>query len=213
MRVATIDDLSQSLTADMTWRIREITDLRANVRTAATKVSSIRATIPILYAHWEGHVKICAEGYVGFVAARRMRFGELQTGFLLAPLRSDFDRISSGRISKIDQILLIRKASETEHHTFRGNFKKLIETRSNLSHDVLCEILGVLGIDASEFDGEADFIDRILLERRNFIAHGATAYLDEDALEDMIERTIGLMRSFQNCIENAALMGAYKRAS
>jgi hypothetical protein len=51
------------------------------------------------------------------------------------------------------------------------------------------------------------------LECRNFIAHGATVALDETEQEDMIERTIGLMRSFQNCIENAALLGAYKRAS
>ena len=212
MKVSTIDELSNSLTTDMTWRIREITDLRANVRTAATKQSSIRATIPILYAHWEGHVKICAEAYVGFVSARRMRFSELQYGFSLAPLRSDFDRLSSGNMSKVDQILLIRKTGETEQHTFRGNFKKLVETRSNLSHDVLCEILSVLGIDTSGFEGEADFIDRILLERRNFIAHGATVNLDEAALEEMIDRTIGLMRSFQNCIENAALLGTYKRA-
>src|SRR6476620_963996 len=153
MRVSTLDELSNSLTTDMTWRIREITDLRANVRTATTKRSSIRATIPILYAHWEGHVKICAEAYVGFVAARRMRFGELKYGFSLAPLRSDFDRLSSGTMSKVEQIFLIRRTGETEHHTFRGNFKKLIETRSNLSYDVLCEILSVLGIDSAEFDG------------------------------------------------------------
>jgi hypothetical protein len=213
MRVSTIDELSDSLTADMTWRIREITDLRANVRTAPTKLSSIRATIPILYAHWEGHVKVCAEAYVGFVAARRMRFKELQYGFSLVPLRSDFDRLSSGKLSKMDQISLIQRTDEMEHHTFRGNFKKLIETRSNLSYDVLREILGVLGIDAAEFESEADFIDRILLERRNFIAHGATVSLDEASLADMIERTIGLMRCVQNCVENAALLGAYKRAS
>jgi hypothetical protein len=211
MRVSTIDELSNSLTSDMTWRIREITDLRANVRITAAKQASIRATVPILYAHWEGYVKICAEAYVGFVAARRLRFGDLQYGFSLSSLRGDFDRLSSGKISKIDQILLIQKTGETESHTFRGGFKKLIETRSNLSHDVLCEILSVLGIDAQNFAGEADFIDRILLERRNFIAHGAIVNLDEDALEDMIDRTIGLMRSFQSCIENAALLGTYKR--
>ena len=213
MRVSTIDELGNSLTSDMTWRIREITDLRAAVRTAATKQSSIRATIPILYAHWEGHVKICAEAYVGFVAARRMRFSDLQYGFSLVSLRSDFDRFASGKVSKLDQILLVRKAAEIESHTFRGSFKKLIETRSNLSHDVLCEILGVLGISTAEFNGEGDFIDLILVERRNFIAHGATVALDEAELEEMIERTIGLMRSFQNCIENAPLLGAYKRAS
>src|ERR1700676_5431483 len=119
-----------------------------------------------------------------------MRFRELQYGFSLAPLRPAFDRLSSGKISKVDQILLIRRTGETERHMFRGNFKKLIETRSNLSHDVLCEILGVLGINTTEFEGEADFIDRILLERRNFIAHGATVNLDETSLEEMIERTI-----------------------
>jgi hypothetical protein len=88
----------------------------------------------------------------------------------------------------------------------------LVDTKSNLSFATLCEILNVLGIEQSLFEPDESFIDRILLHKRNNIAHGQNILLTDDELEDISNKTIGLMRTFRNLVENAALAGAYKKS-
>jgi hypothetical protein len=214
MNVATLEALSGVLTRDMNWRIREISDLKHSIRVgpAQLRQSTMRAAIPIFYAHWEGHVRVCATGYVSHIALKRLEFKQILRSYMIANLRGEFDRLSGQPLSKMQQIALIEKIFATEIDHFRSRSDYLVDTRSNLSYGTLCEILTVLGLEASSFEADELFIDKILLHKRNNIAHGQSITLADDELEDIAGRTIGIMRTFRNLVENAALVGAYKRA-
>jgi len=213
MNVATVDSLSNELIRDMNWRIREISDLKQAIRTIppALRASSMRASIPIFYAHWEGHVRVCATGYVLHISMRRLEYKELTRGYMLATLRSEFNRLSGKSLSKLEQMKFIETVFNTEAQRFGSKSEYLVDTKSNLSFATLCEILNVIGIDGALFEPEESFIDRILLDKRNNIAHGQNIVLTDDELEDISSKTIGLMRTFRNLVENAALAQAYKK--
>jgi hypothetical protein len=88
----------------------------------------------------------------------------------------------------------------------------LIDTKSNLSSTVLRDICTICSIDFARFEKEASFIDTVVLKRRNSIAHGEEQYVDANDVEDLISRSIALMRDFKNQLENRIYEEKYKAA-
>lgn len=212
MKLITVDDLSDALTRDMTWRIREISDLKQGIRLVPEQLrqTSARAAVPILYAHWEGHVRVCATSYVRHISNKRLKYKELYKGYMLAALRSDLDRLGKQAASKVEQISLISRVFEVQEARFSNDRGYLVDTRSNLSYSALSEILAVIGLKIDVFTQEETFIDKILLDKRNNIAHGQDVSLPGSEIDEIADRTIGLMRSFRNIVENAALLAEYR---
>jgi len=85
----------------------------------------------------------------------------------------------------------------------------VISAKSNLNSQVLKELCLYLSIDSTNFEDDYDFIDKILLYRRNNIAHGEYIQVDEQMLEEMSNRVIKLMRTFNNLVENDVVLGRY----
>jgi hypothetical protein len=79
----TIDDLSNQINSDRTWRIREIIDLSNAVRRAdaISKKVLLRALVTICYAHWEGYVRYSAQKYIEHVAIKKLAFSALSVQF------------------------------------------------------------------------------------------------------------------------------------
>ena len=88
----------------------------------------------------------------------------------------------------------------------------LIATKSNLNFKVFTDICLVCSIPLDVFQDEATFIDTILLKRRNAIAHGEETFVDLADLSDLTTRTIGLMRSFGDALENKIALKSYRSA-
>ena len=84
-KLRTIDEFSAAITSDLTWRIREISDLRAvaNQIDSSLQPALLRAGIPIIYAHWEGHVAYVAKSYFAFLALRKPLYSTIKINFLL----------------------------------------------------------------------------------------------------------------------------------
>lgn len=62
------------------------------------------------------------------------------------------------------------------------------------------------------FSGHENFIDVILLKRRNSIAHGEDTFVGLEDLNSLTEQTIGLMRMFSNDLQTKAHLGHYRAA-
>ena len=88
----------------------------------------------------------------------------------------------------------------------------LINTKSNLNFEVLCDICRVCGVDPEIFSEYENFIDVILLKRRNSIAHGEDTFVGVEDLNPLTEQTIGLMRMFSNDLQAKAHLGHYRAA-
>lgn len=206
------DDLANQLTQDLTWRLREISDLKAAVLGSddVARPALIRALVAIAYAHWEGHVRFSSQKYLTHIALRKLTFAVLNPQFL----RNDFlPRLAVISHKSMEERGLIVDAilSGSEKRFSRVN-EDLINTRSNLNFDVLKDICRVCGIDISIFDGKETFIDIILLKRRNAIAHGEDTFVGIAELDDVSDGVIELMRTFSNQLQANAYLGVYRAA-
>ena len=96
--------------------------------------------------------------------------------------------------------------------TERCNIPTEIEMKSNLSSEVLREIIYMLGLDYRDYETKAKLIDETLLKNRNNIAHGKYLLMDDEEFIDLHRAIVDLIDLFSNQISNAAITKAYKRA-
>lgn len=204
-------DLSDAVGRDLTWRVREISDLRTAARRADANLCNtiVRAGVTLLAAHWEGHVRFVAEQYLAFLTMRKPRFRNLKPAFLLGKFHAYF--LPGGMPSGYgDRIAFLSKVQDAPSDRFSQYPQALVGTRSNLRADVLKDICHALSLDPDHFASDTDFIDRILIHRRNAIAHGEQMTIDLTDFIEMSDHTIDIMRRFKNIVENEITLEAYR---
>ena len=89
MKIRTINDLQDSIDAEMAWRKHELTAIRENVVNSrkSSKDTAIRAGIALLYAHWEGAIKNIATYYLEYISALKLPYGVLKPMDGVTPYR------------------------------------------------------------------------------------------------------------------------------
>ena len=204
------DDLAAQLSRDLTWRVREISDLKAAVRASdeTARPALLRALVTISYAHWEGHVRFSARKYLTHVALRKILFAALDLQFLRNYFLPRLSSISHKSIEERGQIVDAILAGGTNR--FSQVNETLINTKSNLNHETLVDICRVCGADSATFAPHENFIDILLLKRRNSIAHGEDTFIAVEDLDEISDSTIALMRMFSNELQAKAYLGAYR---
>jgi RiboL-PSP-HEPN len=88
----------------------------------------------------------------------------------------------------------------------------LVDTRSNLSADVIKDICVICGVDGGHFEDKRIFIDRMILKRRNAIAHGRQEFIEESEIDGLIADALGLMDHFRSLLENKVYTKSYLAA-
>lgn len=211
----TESELSDLLDADLNWRRKELSDLKASIKNAdnPAKPSLLRALVAMSYAHWEGYIKNCCERYFQFLTLKRAKFEELEeqiyfNNFLVRLLAL---RKSGPNIQSINE--LIREILSSHEKRFVRINEKLIDTKSNLNSVVLKELCLICGIEYAQFDGEETFIDTILLKRRNAIAHGRYELIEQRDIDEIVSRTLSNMAGFKTLVENKVYLKQYSATS
>src|SRR5439155_22128464 len=83
--IRTMGLLQDAMSAEFAWRKKELHGLKSIVhahRQSHSRDLTIRAAVPLLYAHWEGFVKSLGEMYLEFVGRQKLRNDELPPHFL-----------------------------------------------------------------------------------------------------------------------------------
>jgi hypothetical protein len=89
--------------------------------------------------------------------------------------------------------------------------KGIIDSASNLSSDILKEMLTTIGIDYSVYQLKSVVIDIKLLKNRNEIAHGQYIELEKEEFDYLFVEIDSIMESIKNNISNAAIGEKYRR--
>lgn len=145
-----------------------------------------------------------------YLALRRLAYSNLKESFRLNAFFVRFRRLSQGRLTHREQIALLCEVLESGGQRFSSVNEDILSTRSNLNSSVLRDICCVLSLDMSHFDNDLDFLDKVLLHRRNNIAHGDFIEIDFEVLRDMSDRVIELMRKFNNLVDNQVSLQGYR---
>lgn len=208
----TQDDLSNQINDDRTWRIREISDLSTAVQRAdpISQKVLLRALVAICYAHWEGYVKFATQKYIDHIALKRLNFSLLNPQFTRNHFLPRLAALSSSKTSIAEKCNLVDEIVESSAKRFSRINPNLLNT-GNLNFETFSNICLICGVSPDSFSSMAEFIDLMLLKRRNAIAHGEDMFIDIADREDIVAKTIELMRRFGDAIENHVFTGSFRR--
>lgn len=212
MKVRSAYELDGVLDNDLAWRKREFTTIKFLIAKSRNheKIVLIRAGIALMYSHWEGHVKKASQAYLCYLNSQAHNYSDLQENFIQLSLGEKFSQGFS--IKKYESQKNIFKYLTGElQEAFSLDEKTVIDTESNLKYPVLFNIMNQLGLDIREFELKEHFIDTILLNYRNKIAHGER--LNERELEEayveLEDELLNLIILYQNLIRNAVTSKSY----
>lgn len=203
--------LTTRLQEDITWRIRELSELvRACDEAKGTRKDALlRASVPVIYAHWEGYFVFATNSYLNFLTEKRLKIGTLRDEFWAISVRKKYKpQQILGDIQFTRFLLDIR--SDADRVFKKGNFEK-INGASNLNSDVIRFCCICIGLNAEAYSRYFDFIDRELIDKRNYIAHGSSIRLAENAVAEYRDKVLELMRITQTEIENTVALELYRK--
>jgi hypothetical protein len=210
-RLYTEEDLSNALYTDLTWRRKEISDLKAAIRAADTysRTSLLKSMIAISYAHWEGYVRHCATKYFNYLALRRKKYSEYERQIYINSILVKLDSLHASRTSIQERCKIVNEIIDHGESRFSYINSALIDTKSNLNTDVVCDICIICSVDSSYFESKRSFIDFMLLKRRNAIAHGQHENIDAQEIDSFAAEVLSLMEHFSTLIENKVITKSY----
>jgi hypothetical protein len=169
-----------------------------------------RSCAALIYAHWEGFIKESCQCYVDFVAVRRLKFGELNDGLLRTALLGMAKRLISGDEAGTAALLdAVRRPQEARAKIPKNT---MVDTKSNLRFNVLCEILESAGFSADAFSMKSHFIDKSLCDVRNSVAHGRGLFPKVEDVETMHSEVIGMMELVRDMIMASVRENSYRNA-
>lgn len=207
-------DFAAQIVEDRSWRLKEMSDLKSAIRKADSNLQRalLRGIVTICYAHWEGHIRHSARKYLEHIALRKFQYREIDRQFLRNYFLPRLAALSVSKTSIADRCALLDEILSCSEKRFSRVNTDLVNTKSNLNFDVFTDICLVCSVDVSMFSDEKEFIDLFLLRRRNEIAHGEDTFVEIDDLDDLVQRTMDLMRGFDDALENRVYLKSYKMA-
>lgn len=213
-RLQTQNQLQDFLDAELGWRIKEISALKAAVKSSnyISQQTLVRASIALLYAHWEGFIKSTATAYVTYVNNQGLSYSELKTCFVVLGFKKVLHDVQQSKQSQLNVTLVdfLRDGLVTKS---RLKVDTAINTESNLSASVFENILQAVGFETAPYEAKANLIDESLLKRRNTIAHGEYVDVAWEDWANLADEVLQMLRQFKTDIENAMALSAFRRGA
>lgn len=216
MKINTVEELQDILDEDLSWRKKELIDIKRLVNSDdRNKDFFIRAGIALLSAHFEGFIRNAAKYYVIFVSCQKIPIKDIKNNFISLKLKKKI--IECGLTEKCSiHTTLFDKLDQIKSGYFGMKFSegyRIIETNSNPTSKVFEEIVKSIGLSFFLFDIKKKYIDYNMLSKRHEIVHGEKTILDK---EDFIETYMQIMdtiESFKKIIIEAAEGKEYLKTS
>ena len=220
MSTYSIEKLQSKLDKNLAARKRELTIIKTQVTSAENLILNtfIRIGIVMLYAHWEGFIKIAAREYLCYLNHLHISRNTMKDNFHTLAIKPTIrDCSQSLKTEKYYEIL--NEVINNSSMIFNVNQmdKLIVNTESNLSYSVLQDILFNLGLEKNKYELKANYIKEELLDKRNAIAHGELLEMTtEESIEDrkqsfysLCTDIIKLMETFKEQILDAATQQLY----
>lgn len=213
-KIRGLSELQEALDGALSWRIKEIAYILANVKKASSsaQLTYLRAGVPLLYAHWEGFIKRASEAYLEYVANQNLTFDQLANCFVVFGVKRHLNNLVESRKSAatIEAVKFLRSSGATVANISLSN---AVNTDSNLTSTTFANIATSLGVDIEKYAAYSNLIDESLVNRRNKIAHGEYLDIDIKAFEGLVEEVLMLLNTYKNDVENLASTAAYRVAA
>jgi len=214
MKIRSQSELQDALDQSFAARKRELTTLRFMVlrcKREHEKQALLRAIVPMLYAHWEGFIRLAATAYLEYISRRSGKAKDFQVNFLALTCRDKILKLGGSKKIVLHTELIEYILMQLDRPVdFNAN--DMIDTQSNLSSETLREIMVAVGLPFDTYWQKKErIIDNMLLKVRNEIAHGHLAIVDETEFEQLYNLVLESLENFKSAIENAATLETYRK--
>ncbi|MED3957664.1 MAE_28990/MAE_18760 family HEPN-like nuclease [Priestia aryabhattai] len=222
MASSNLERLQDRLNNQLTWRKKELTILQSQIEDASgeTLNTLLRSGITLLYAHWEGYIKMAAREYLRYLNNLECKLVDLKQNFVVLHHKKAIIGVRASNNTTSFGTLFEKITNQEQCFKVKEHDNDIITTESNLKFKVLVEILYSLGLPKQSFELKKPFIDIKLLDKRNKISHGEYVDLcngnEESAKEEFKELyhvILELMDEFKEKIIEAGLHQAYLKAN
>lgn len=215
MVASTVTELGDLLDDCFQWRRSELAVLKTEIERTNRTISAhaprdrmvLRAAVALSYAHWEGFVKDACQHYLDFVARRRLKYSELSDPWLHTSLRG-IVAAGSGTSDAVDRLASAIRSGGAERAALSR--KGVVDTRSNLRHQTVCDIMNALGLPLGMIETRAQLIDRRLCDARNSVAHGRATFPGRDDALELHREVLEMMEYVRASVISAAESGRYR---
>lgn len=179
----TTEKFEDLLIEDWSWRKREISDLILIAESFENKVV-YKSFLLLLYAHWEGYIKKSCKVYLHYISKSDFKFCDLTDNFKAILIKEMGKVLDATKysitienelqfIEKIHKLNDLKISKKLKIDLSNDKDKSYINTKDNLSTDVLKNILNLIGLDYKEqYDLKKSLIDIKFVGNRNSIGHG-----------------------------------------
>jgi MAE_28990/MAE_18760-like HEPN len=209
--VRTLSQFQDALDREMSWRVKEIGVFDvASRKNGPENKAFIRAGVALTYAHWEGFIKASSEIYLKYVDCKNLPYRDLKTCFAVLGLKGKLKLLVESN-SSIANITALDFIIGELDGAAKINMASAINTHSNLSSKVFCNIANSLDIDTSPYDTRFNLIDKTLVDQKNAIAYGEYLILSGPDFGILVNEVLDLMRQYKTDLQNAASLESYRR--
>ncbi|HDR1925724.1 TPA: hypothetical protein QB638_002137 [Pasteurella multocida] len=216
----TYEELENELVRDITWRKREFTELsfiNSSKMPDFRKEIILKASINLLYSHWEGHIKYSARKYIEYIVKQELSCSALTENFQKILVGKHFSNAQYNLNGNIDTQEKLYDFFNDTSLKFDVDKDKTIQTKSNLNYQRIEIILRQLGFPRNLFDPEKDFIDKKLIDARNAISHGDEQKIISHNIEDVYTQVktklLDMIQRFHDLILESAMNKKYLKSS
>ncbi len=213
MKIKTREAVCDLLNSDLAWRRVELSELLKNITSNNPKKESVflRSAALLLYAHWEGWIKNAATNYLIFVKSQKLNLDQLDDCFAAIALKQKLNEFQDTAKSTIyTQFIDYIRTNMGSRAVISED--GVIKTQSNLSSEILKQLLSSIGLDYSKFQLKANLIDSQLLFYRNNIAHGHDLIMDKQTYISLHGEILQMINTINDDIQNAVVLSSFKKA-
>lgn len=213
MKIKTREAVCDLLNNDLAWRRVELSELLKNIKSNNPKNESVflRSAALLLYAHWEGWIKNAATNYLIFVKSQKLNLDQLDDCFAAIALKQKLNEFQDTAKSTIyTQFIDYIRTNMGSRAVISED--GVIKTQSNLSSEILKQLLSSIGLDYSKFQLKANLIDSQLLFYRNNIAHGHDLIMDKQTYISLHSEILQMINTINDDIQNAVVLSSFKKA-
>ncbi|MBE0470892.1 MAG: hypothetical protein IBX55_15470 [Methyloprofundus sp.] len=190
------------LNKELAMRKKEVSELYLLVqaeKSENTKKYLLRALLLMIYAHWEGFVRISSQKYLQFILKEKPSCESLVPSMKAFYVHSLY--IAGKRGSEWDKFL--NAFNHEELLIFDVDVSDQLSTQSNLNTKVFKDIVSKIGVSDLDIDLLKGVLDDGLLASRNAIAHGEMTQLEFQDVELYKEKILDLLDLYADLlIEN-----------
>ena len=205
--MSSVEQLVEKLDRKHSIRRKELTALDLSIKSAdseTTICTLLRASVPIIYSHWEGFVKESADLYVQHVYSQNKTGSELNTNFIALAVKNSILRAFESKKPSIHEDM-VKKIIQLLNEPVSAHTRNLIDAESNLSSETLRGVFRSMGLDFSSFwKTRGQFIDQNMVKLRNEIAHGEMRPVTREEYDELKEFIQAALKGFKESIEEAA---------